>query len=206
MRVAGVRWFRTMTALLVGAMVIGCAVEEKRIGYRPMLGGLPGAEGGYAVSPPRGAEGEPRKLGDDELEITRPDGTAKGSKVLLARTARHVMVHIANTVSKDDSELFVREVLSERTKAEYFERGLSPSEAFTAVKAREAEVLRLFNLMPMGEYTPGLFLRGIGGGVQRLEVTGKMAQSLVASEEWTGIDVVMERGNYRLLWFVTPGR
>ena len=45
-------------------------------------------------------------------------------------------------------------------------------------------------------------LRGVGGGVQRLEVTGKMAQGLT----WTGIDVVLERGNYRLLWFVTPGR
>ncbi len=60
------------------------------------------------------------------------------------------------------------------------QHGMSPSESFKTVKAREAEVRRLFDLMPMGEFTPGLFLRGVGGGVQRLEVTGEDAQELVA--------------------------
>lgn len=187
-----------MACALIAALMAGCEVEEKRIGYRPMLGGLPGAVGGYELSPLGGADDAATRLGDDQLEAKAEDG----SRLLLARTARHVMVHIYNTLSKNESELFVKEVLSEKTQQEYYEHGMDPSESFKTVKAREAEVKRLFDLMPMGEFTPGLFLRGVGGGVQRLEVTGKMAQGLT----WTGIDVVLERGNYRLLWFVTPGR
>ena len=70
---------KTVAVAVVGLMA-GCEVEETRKGYRPMLGGLPGAEGGYAISPVEGAEGEASRLGDDELEIKQPDG----SKVLLA--------------------------------------------------------------------------------------------------------------------------
>ncbi len=41
------------------------------------------------------------RLGEDELEIKSADG----SKVLIAQTARHVMVHIANTLERNEGEL-----------------------------------------------------------------------------------------------------
>jgi hypothetical protein len=52
--------------------------------------------------------------------------------------------------------------------------------------------------MPMGEFTPGFFLRPVGNRTFRLLVPGRGADDLA----FRGIDAVYERGNYRLYWLV----
>ena len=39
-------------------------------------------------------------------------------------------------------------------------------------QSNQADLQALFSQMPAGEYTPGLFLKPQGGGVQRVELDG----------------------------------
>lgn len=121
-----------------------------------------------------------------------------GKVTLLARAPRHLMRHIYDTIFNDEPRLFVDQVLSEVTKNEYLDRGLDPVEAFRTLGDRREDIHALFNAMPQGELTPGLFLEPVGSNVQRLCVYGPMARNL----RWNGFDLVMEQGNWKLRWFV----
>jgi hypothetical protein len=55
--------------------------------------------------------------------------------------------------------------------------------------------------MPQGERTPGFLLEPKGGGVFRVQVRTRKAATL----KLVGLDMIMERGNWKLRWFV-PGR
>lgn len=187
----------TRTIACIGAAIIlaGCATEERVVRYRPILASVPGAQSSMQPVGPR-FEGEftdPTQVPSDELVLELPDGTKK----LKARTGRHLMAHIINTIDAGDDALFVEQVLSERTKAEFYKRGLDPTEAFRQLKKRREDILKLFNQIPMGEYTPGIYMRGVGGGVQRIKVPGPVGQDL----RWNFMDMVMEGGNWRLRWF-----
>lgn len=180
---------------LVCAIMLCAACENETtiINYRPMLGGLPGAESTTPVTRIRPPGADPTQV--DEIRVEDP----KTKKVTLhARTVRHLMVHVYQALMKDERDLFKDQILSEVTRQEFIDHNLDPGEAFTMLKQREQDVFKLFDAMPQGEYTPGLFLRAVGGGVQRLEITGPLAREL----EYTGIDAVMERGEYRLRWLV----
>ncbi len=188
-------------ALLSRAALVACtlvifACEEKVVHYHPFLAGLPGAETQAVTTGPRGEYFDPTIVPGNKIEETKEDG----SKTLIAKTGQHLMVHIFNCVARDDAHTFVEQVLSERTRQEYYGRGLDPAQAFELLKERKAEMVRLFRAMPSGESTPGVISQGVGGGVRRFVVTGKSAQGLT----WIGIDMVMEKGNWRLRWFVSP--
>jgi hypothetical protein len=174
----------------------GCESEERIVYRRPFLSGLPGSESGTPVS--RNPKGyiDPTYVPDEQLAVTKVDG----SKTLTARTARHLMMHIYTCMMNNQEELFIEQVLSERTKSEYYQRGRDPKEAFQAVQARAGDILVMFERMPMGESTPGLYLENVEKGVQRLQLRGLGARDL----HWIGFDMVIENGNWRLLWFV-PG-
>ena len=161
-----------------------------------MLGGLPGSDSSTPITAPENAVADPTTIPPEKLVIELPDGT----KQLQARTVRHVMIHVFNTVKENDAKLFWDEVLCEQTREEFAARGMGPDEAMAMLRARETDLAALFNSMPMGESTPGTFIRPVGGGVQRLELTGMAARGL----NWTGIDFTTERGSYRLRWFCGP--
>ncbi len=175
----------------------GCERETRVIRYNPPLGAVPGSESGEKVVRDWGEYHDPTKVQDNKIVVDNPDGTV----TLVAKTGRHVMVHVFNTLVKDQRELFTEQVLSQRTKDEYAARGLDPAQAFDDLKARFTDIQDLFNAMPMGEYTPGVFMQNAGRGVKRIEVTGLAASDL----RFVGMDVVMEDGNMRLRWFV-PAR
>jgi len=185
----------TRAALVAWPLVI-LACEEKVVHYHPFLAGLPGAETQAVTTGPRGEYFDPTIVPGNRIEETKDDG----SKTLIAKTGQHLMVHIFNCVARDDAHTFVDQVLSETTRQEYYARGQDPAQAFEVLKERKAEMVRLFRAMPSGESTPGVISRGVGGGVRRFVVTGKSAQGL----DWIGIDMVMEKGNWRLRWFVSP--
>ncbi|MCC6425299.1 MAG: hypothetical protein IT435_00630 [Phycisphaerales bacterium] len=172
-----------------------CACEERVIYNRPLLGALPGAESNAPVSRyPKGYQ-DPTAIPDDELVVKDDVGKPTAFR---ARTARHLMMHIYSTLMNSQEKLFVEQVLSEQTKREYYAHGQHPREAFKTMQEHAGDVLTLFDRMPMGESTPGLFLQPVGGGVQRLVVQGLAARDLY----WVGFDMVMEKGNYKLVWFV----
>lgn len=175
-------------------------METRVVKWDPPMAGLPGVT---TSSPIVGANDfgfvDPTRMTPDSLVIEREDG----STVLLARSGRHLMVHIYNTLAADDADLFVNQVLSEATRSEYLDRNLDPRQAFETLKRREQDIHALFNLMPAGEHTPGVFWDRVGtigprhDRVVRLRVSGAGTGSL----RWTFMDMVMERGNWRLRWF-----
>jgi hypothetical protein len=180
------------TAAALGA----CEAETRVVKYDPILGGLPGSTTGEPVVRDRGEYVDPTIVADDKI-VLEDD---QGNRTLVAKTGRHLMTHIYNALMDDDKQLFVEQILSQKTKQEYFDRGLDPGLAFDALVKRRNDVFRLFDAMPGGEYTPGVYKRPVGEGVQRVEVTGVPARGL----KWTAMDMVMERGNWRLRWFAAP--
>lgn len=184
-------------AAAIGVLAAGGCTYEKVVYRRPMLSGLPGATTGGNVSDhPRGYI-DPTAVQGGKITLESDDG----SKVLVARTARHLMAHIYNTLRNDERELFTEQVLSDVTKQEFRARNLDPAGAFDQLKARQPDIEALFGRMPMGEYTPGMLLRKVGDGTYRLKLTDKAADGLY----WAGFDMVMEGGSWRLRWFVPIG-
>lgn len=192
---------RVFAAAFAGCALLGAlSCEETRVVHdRPMLSGLPGVETGRQVTGPRIEGADPREvIADTEIVVKNPDGTV----TLVSRTGRHLMIHIYNTLQEDKGDLFVDQLLSERTRESYFRRGLQPIEAFKTLKKRRQDVKKLFDQMPMGEYTPGLYVRNMPEKVTRLEVNGSATRGLA----WTSMDMVFEGGNWKLVWFDGPGR
>jgi len=190
-------WLKPLA--IAAAALCGCE-HERVVYYRPMFAGLPGAESNTPITDakPRGAMDAPPPSDIEELVVTTPD---RKKTLLVARTARHVMIHVYTTLRDGDETLFLDQVLSTRTKDEYYERGLDPHEAFVFLEGHLGDIKKLFDQMPMGEYTPGFYLEPVGPNIFRLEVHGKAAQGLT----WTGFDIVREGADYRLRWFTGPG-
>lgn len=186
---------RLLVVTLIAAMPGACAREERVIGQRSLLGALPGAQSQVNALGPKGPRPASAALDESNLEEVLPDG----SKILTSRNGRHLMVHIWNTLKDGDADTFLSQVLSERTRNEYLDRGLNPAQAFDRIREREADIHRLFARMPMGERTPGVVYEPLGGRTFRFKVTDTAAKGL----NWTGIDMVLEGGNFRLVWFVT---
>lgn len=183
-----------IAVLALAGALSACEREVRVIRYNPLLGGLPGAQSGMPVVRDLGDYKDPTAVPLDQLVREEQPGT----KTLVAKTGRHLMIHIYNTLKDNDKELFVREVLSTATKTECFERAVQPEETFDYLKAREEDVRALFDMMPMGEQTPGVFMQPIGKNTYRVQVSGLGTSDLA----WTGFDMVMEKGNWKLRWFV----
>jgi len=186
---------RLLLGVAAVALVAGC--ESRVVRYDPMLGGLPGAESNTRVVRDLGDYKDPTKVAGNKIEVENADGTT----TLTAKTGRHLMVHIYNALVRDEKELFADQVLSQVTREEFAARGKVPTEAFETLLARFDDIQELFNRMPLGEYTPGVFIKPVGNRVKRVALDDVTARDLV----YSGFDMVMEDGNYRLRWFVPGG-
>lgn len=163
----------------------------------PMLGSLPGAEVGAKIRPTEaggsGNEGLVVDESEERLRIEHPDGTV----TLVSRTGRQLMAHIFTTIDDDEGELFVEQVLSDMSKKEFAQRGVDPIEGFRYLQTHERAIRKLFNAIPMGEFTPGVFMKAQGDNVFRLEAPKLLHRQLA----WTFMDMVFENGAWRLRWF-----
>lgn len=184
---------RRVAAIAVLLSALGCA-ETRVVSYRPFFSGLPGAEMSGKVTPIPGLGADPTFVPNNQIVIEKD----KGEKELIAKNGQHLMVHIYNAIEADDADIFVAQVLSEMTKREYAVRGRDPRAAFDIMKQRREDVVMLFHSMPAGEFTPGVFAEYVAQGVRRVQLTGLAARDL----RWRGFDMVMEKGNWRLRWFV----
>jgi hypothetical protein len=199
---ATVRFGRGAAVVVAGVLVAGIfggGCEQKVVRYNSFLTGLQGAEQQLPSGRNLGEYKDPTLVRESELVKEDKDGK---NKTLVARSGRHLMIHIYNCVDSGDEDLFVRQVLSAQTRQEFANRGVSLSEGFRYLQQHQADLQALFSQMPAGEYTPGLFLKPQGGGVQRVELDGLAAKGLF----WTGFDMVQERGNWKLRWMVGPER
>ena len=173
-------------------LLAGC-VEERIIRNDGPLMGLPNA-----VSQQDRVVEDPGILlpvvADDSTITENPDGTrtARSSNV------RQLIANIDKCLDEDWESVFVTDLLSTRAKTDMAANGMTPAAAFASLKAQRADLNRLFNLMPMGEYTPGFFLKPIGDRTFRLLVPGRGTDGL----PFRGIDAVFEKNNYRLYWLV----
>lgn len=184
-------------APLLLSLLVGCEAETKIIKYRPFLAGLPGAETGSDVTAsPTSRSALLKESNVSKIRTIDDDGNVK----LTARNGRDLIVHIYETIRDNEKDIFTRQVLSQSTREEYVKRGFDPGKAFDDLRARSDDIVDLFNAMPQGELTPGIFLKPIGKNRYRLQVSGLAARDL----KWTSMDVVSERGNFSLLWFGRP--
>lgn len=183
---------------LCAALCAACKTETRIVKWDPFLGGLPGAESQMPVLRDVGDYKDPTAVPDNRIRIENEDGTV----TLIAKSGRHLMVHIYATLQAEERELFVEQVLSKVTRNEYVQRGLDPAKAFDDLKLRRDDMAALFSVMPAGEFTPGVMYQKLGNRMARLQVSGMAARGL----EWTCMDMVMEDGNWRLRWFGRPER
>jgi hypothetical protein len=192
--------FAIRCSLLGAVLVASCAREEKVVYYKPFFAGLQGVDtrtpGVYDKGLPAGAGGAGSAgAAGDELVVTDKNG----KKRLMSGTGVQLMYHIQNLLAKNDADLFADQVLAEATRQEFKERGLDPREAFAALKQDEREIAKLFGRMPMGEHSPNVLMEPLGDNTFRVKVTGTAVKGL---DKWVGFDMVLERGNWKLRWFV----
>lgn len=162
--------------------------------WRPHLGGLQGAQSGMPVVDDSLEKSLKPRLADDEIVIENKDGT----KTLRAATARHLMIHIYNTLKDGDRDLFTAQVLARLTRQDFIARGKDPHEAFDALKAMQDDVVAFFNAIPQGENSPNVMLMAQGSGVMRLRLRNIGRANL----RFIGMDMAMEGADWKLRWFV----
>ena len=197
------RWMTLLATAALMTAVLGCE-SEKVVRYDTILSGLPGASGGLSGDPSVGrgpikGAVDLSKLPDGKLLADNPLAPNDPSKrLMVAKNAQHLMVHIYNSLDKRDKTFFTSQVLSDITRSEYGARGKNPGEAYDYLLTQLDEIQALFAAMPSGEQTPGAVVQTVGPGVTRVTMSGLGAKNL----KWIGFDMAFERGNYKLRWFV----
>lgn len=188
--------------IAVAGVLVGGCVETRVVKWRPLMGGLPGANTQETVTAANVKPLPPEVAGPID-QIDADDGSRPlviegedGSRTLLIRSARDLMYHITWTLEEGERELFADEVLSTITRDEFRGRGLDPREAFDMLEPRQRAIRMLFARMPQGEFTPGMVMKAVGGGVYRLQVRPN------PQLDFTGMDLVNEGGHWKLRWFV----
>jgi len=181
----------------VAALMLGACETYREVRGSPMLGSLPGAQVGERIRPTSSAKKGRAEQIIDESESTLRIEHDDGSVTLVSHTGRQLMSHVFTTIDQDEGELFVEQVLSEMSRREFAQRGVDPLEGFNYLKSHERAIRQLFQTIPMGEYTPGTFMKPQGNNVYRLQAPKLLHRDL----PWTFMDMVFERGGWRLRWF-----
>ncbi|MEO1585470.1 MAG: hypothetical protein AAFR96_12985 [Planctomycetota bacterium] len=175
----------------------GCEGYERDVRGRPFFSGLDGA-----VLPDVG-DGSVKGFEDPgaraiELRTESDDGTV----TLRALTGRHLMRHVFETLRNGERELFVEQVLSRATIAEFEANGQTADDAYELLRGSLADIEGLFARMPMGEYTPNAQVDTLRPGLLRVRLLRGVGRDL----RWQGFDMIMEGGSQRLLWFYKEDR
>lgn len=197
MRRAGGACCVGLGVLLVSPGLIGCETYEKDIGGRPFFSGIDGAELPDVEDTSLAGYRDPgaRAL---ELRADADDGTV----VLRALTGHHLMRHVFETLRDDEKDIFLGQVLSEATKAEFTANGKTEDDAYEMLRESLPDIEKLFARMPMGEYTPNARVETLRPGMLRVRLLKGVGRDL----RWQGFDMIMEGGSQRLLWFYTEDR
>ena len=177
---------------LATLLVTGCAPTPEPP-PPPIFSSIPGATvGGKPIERRSQSESLTIAMAErDQVEIDED-----GNITLNSTTVQSLIENILFTLDENRPDLFVEQLMSERTRTEFIQRGFDPATAFDELRRRERPLRELFTRLPAGEFTPGVFMRPQGGGVYRLQVQP------TATMHWRGLDVLFEKRNWRLRWFV----
>lgn len=201
---------RRILAFIAGGFLglCSCAREERVVNYKPFFTGLADAK----FQTPPVADSRVSRGGGDAAAAELPEGfdpvrmevkNPDGSVTLISRSGLHLMRHIERCLAEDNAKLFAEQVLSERTRQEFIERGKSPREALAMLKRHERDISRLFARLPMGEHSPNVILRTVDRNVWRVELRGQDRHDLRSrGARFVGFDMVLEAGHWRLRWFI----
>lgn len=181
---------------LAGALAVGLTgcVEEKVIYNRPMFAALPNAQVNQVVTMPRGYQNVALK---PKVEVDPKD---PNKKFVTATNGRQLMVNIYNALAKQDRATFNEQILSAdiNNSTEALGSG-GAGTTFEELYERSDDVVELFNRIPMGEYTPGVYMEKVKAGVFRVKLYGPTARGL----HYTGFDMSLEKSSWRLVRFLT---
>jgi hypothetical protein len=170
------------------------ALAERKRGIRDQASGIrSGESGGGRRAMGNGEGAEERGVGHQASGIKGGEAGGGGRD----RGKFETVAAVAGKAPTNE-EIFTEQVLSTVTKDEFYANGKQPEEAYKWLRDARDEIDELFALMPMGESTPGMYLKRLGGNVYRLEVPAEVRKGL----KFRGMDMVMEKGNWRLRWFV----
>ncbi|MBO6512799.1 MAG: hypothetical protein JJ974_02390 [Phycisphaerales bacterium] len=181
-------------SIVLIAQMGGCKPYRKEISRKSLLSKLDQQQRGEAQAPRPTVINEIFAVPGGKIRTEDEDGNV----TLYAKSIKHLMNHIIYALENDERELFTEQILSQITKDEFIDRGMDPGIAFDELVKRRRDIYRMFNFMPMGESTPGLYIEPIGENLFRLAVSRAGHQDLL----WIGIDVSFEDLNYKLRWFV----
>lgn len=187
---------RAAVLLVLGvpfAVAAACATEERVTSYKPFLTGVAGAQfGQQPVVPggtPAGAQGE---TADGRIVIENPDG----SRTLLCRTVRALMTHLERELDEGNTDIILRQLISNRTFEEFDRRGEPRQAIIEFLQKHRRDIAVLFARMPMAERSPTIILQQPGDNVWILKLTGASAEDTRFTKLW----VVMERGSWKFYW------
>ncbi len=178
--------------IVVAVGLLGC--QEKVVNYRPFLAGLPGAESNVAIDTSIPGHVDPTQVRVSTIVVENEDG----SQTLVTRNARHLIAHIRRTLSRNERDVFMSQVLSQATHEEFLLHGRQPEEAFDMLQRHLKDLNSLFGMMPMGEHTPSVIMSKNGPRVYSVRLTGPATKDL----RYVGFNMIMEQGNWRLLWMI----
>lgn len=186
------RAIAAVALLGMSALATACG-EQKVVSQTGLLSGLPGAQTGIPDRRKR-TQAQVLSLPATGLREVHDDG----SVTIHSKNVRHLMSHIVYAIQHDEQDVFVQQILCRQTLEEFNIRHVDPALGFQEVVRRQRDVFKLFNLMPFGEGTPGMFLEPTGTNEFRLA----LPKSSYGDLKWVGIDTVFEDGNFKLRWFV----
>jgi len=181
-------------SLLFAFLAASCAPEQTVVNYHPFLANLPDAK---TAAGPVGSRfdnfRDPTAASPDEKAVVEnPDGT----KTLRSSNVRQLMSQIVTSIQNDDLEDFYDQLVAERTKEEYRSRGQDPFAFVQFLREHEADIIEMFNRMPMAEHTPAVALTQPQRNTFRLVLTGLARNNVKFTEIWA----VHDKGVFKLLW------
>lgn len=183
-----------VSAIYILSQLGGCTPYRKEISRKSLLSKLDQQQQGVRQAPKPSVINEIFAVPGGKIRTEDEDGNV----TLYAKSIKHLMNHIIYALENNERDLFTEQILSQITIDEFTERGMDPGVAFDELVKRRRDIYRMFNYMPMGESTPGLYIKPIGENLFRLAVSRAGHQELL----WIGIDVSFENLNYKLRWFV----
>ena len=169
--------------------ISGCVETTITQVNKPFFSGINNAGGLRNLQNASTNGGEQTQIKDPRVINT--DGTI----TLNSPTIRALLRHILETIANGEEDLFTDQLLSTITKREFTDRGFDPVEAHREMTLKKDDIRALFRAMPAGEFTPGVLMQNVGRDTFRLAIKGDPGL------RWSFIDVVLERGQYKLRWF-----
>jgi hypothetical protein len=189
----GSPWFKIGLTAFAWVAAAGCQTEDKVLYYKPFFTGISGAEfhGAQPVNSQAGYS-DPTHVPEQKIVIEKADGT----KILIAKTVRHMMTHVERCLDEGDDDLLMEQVISSKTIEQYRAQGKDPQEIIKYLRKNRKDLAKLFSRMPLGEYTPTVILEQPGDKTWVVKLSGKPAEGMKFTRVWAR----MEEGNWKFLW------